>query len=136
LVSTCIATHPWLWRAEQSRQRGSAPPLDLRLFFAYAEIVSSTCRVSFTDGANITHTVTVSASSLYEAAALGVAEFKKSGFAFASIGPATRLTIAVEPPATTHELSVGNLQAWLETNGKTPREQATKVTLRQLLGRG
>ena len=85
--------------------------------------------MSFTDGVNITHTVTVSASSLYEAAALGVAEFKKSGFAFTSIGPATLLTIAVEPPATTHELSVGKLQAWLDTNGKTPREQATKVTL-------
>jgi hypothetical protein len=110
--------------------------LTFRPFFAYPGIVSSTCRVSFTDGANITHTVTVSASSLYEAAALGVAEFKRSGFAFTSIGPATRLTIAVEPPATKHELSVGKLQAWLETNGKTPREQATKVTLRQLLGRG
>jgi hypothetical protein len=31
---------------------------------------------------------------------------------------------------------VGKLQSWLDTNGKTPREQATKVTLRQLLGRG
>jgi hypothetical protein len=98
--------------------------------------VSSNCRVSFTDGANVTHTVTVSASSLYEAAALGVAEFKRNGFAFISIGPATRLTISVEPPATTHELSVGQLQAWLDTNGKTPRDRATKVTLRQLLGRG
>jgi hypothetical protein len=97
--------------------------------FAYPEGVSSTCRVSFTDGANITHTVTVSASSLYEAAALGIAEFKKSGLAFANIGPATRLTIAVEPPATTHELSVGKLQTWLDTNGKTPREQAAKVTV-------
>ena len=97
--------------------------------------MASTGRVSFTDGANITHTVTVSASSLYEAAALAVAEFKKSGFAFASIGPAIRLTVAVEPPATTHELSVGKLQAWLDTNGKSPREQATKVTLRQILGR-
>jgi len=92
--------------------------------------------VSFTDGADVTHTVTVSASSLYEAAALGIADFKRSGFAFASIGPATRLKISVEPPATTHELSVGKLQTWLDTNGKSPREQATKVTLRQLLGRG
>jgi len=97
--------------------------------------VSSTCRVSFTDGADMTHTVTVSASSLYEAAARGIAEFKRSGFAFASVGPATRLTISVEPPATTHELSVAKLQTWLDTNGKTPREQALKVTLRQLLGR-
>jgi hypothetical protein len=65
---------------------------------------------------------------------LGIVEFKKSGFAFANIGTATRLTISVGPPATTHELSIGKLQAWLDTNGKTPREQTTKVTLRQLLG--
>ena len=97
--------------------------------------MSSTCRVSFTDGAHVKHTVTISASSLYEAAALGIVELKRSGFAFASVGPATRLTISVEPPAIAHELTVAKLQAWLETNGKTPREQATKVTLRQLLGR-
>lgn len=98
--------------------------------------MSSTCRVSFDDGAGITHTVSVSASSLFEAAALAVAEFKRSGFAFAAVGPGTRLKVAVEPPASTHELSVGNLQRWLESNGKTPREQALKVTLRQLLSRG
>jgi hypothetical protein len=92
--------------------------------------------VSFTDGADVTHTLTVSASSLYEAAVLGIVEFKKSGFAFANIGTAARLKISVESPATTHELSVGKLQAWLDTNGKTPRDQVAKVNLRQLLGRG
>jgi hypothetical protein len=29
---------------------------------------------------------------------------------------------------------VGKLQAWLNASGKTPREQATKVTLREVLG--
>ena len=119
-----------------TRRKKSCPSLDFRLIFAYAEIVSSICRVSFDDGAGMTHTVSVSASSLYEAAALAIAEFKKSGFAFAAVGPGTRLKVAVEPPASTHELSVGKLQVWLETNGRTPREQAMKVTLRQLLGRG
>jgi hypothetical protein len=33
------------------------------------------------------------AESVYEAAARGVAEFKRTGFALAEIGPATRLTI-------------------------------------------
>ena len=84
----------------------------------------------------MTHTVTVAASSLYEAAALAMAEFKKSGFALAQVGPSTRLTIAVEPPATTHELPVSKLQAWLDRSGRTPREQAKKVTLRQILGLG
>ena len=94
------------------------------------------CKVSFTDGAGMTHTVTVSATSLFEAAALAIAEFKKSGFAFVGIGPTTRLKVAVAPPATSHEITVAKLNAWLSTNGKTPREQAKKVTLRQILERG
>jgi hypothetical protein len=98
--------------------------------------VSSTCRVSFDDGAGMTHTVTVAASSLYEAAALALAEFKKSGFAMMAVGPGTRLKVTVESPATTHELIVGKFDAWLSTNGRTPREQAQKVNLRQILGRG
>ncbi len=97
--------------------------------------MSRSCKVSFTDGAGITHSVTVAAGSLYEAAARGIAEFKRSGFAFAAVGSATRLTISVEAPATSHELPVAKLQSWLDTNGKTPAEQAAKITLRQLLDR-
>jgi hypothetical protein len=96
--------------------------------------VAQSCKVSFTDGAGVTHSVTVAAASLYEAAARGVAEFKRSGFAFAAVGTGTRLTITVEAPTTTHELPVKRLQTWLDANGKTPAEQAVKVGLRQLLG--
>jgi hypothetical protein len=95
--------------------------------------VSSTCRVSFQDGAGITHTVSLAASSLYEAAALALAEFKRSGFALAAVGPGTRLRIDVEAPTTAHEISVAKLQSWLDSSGKTPREQAVKVRLRQAL---
>jgi hypothetical protein len=109
--------------------------LCILFLFAYNTAVPYTCRVSFTDGANITHTVTVAASSLYEAAALAVAEFKRSGFALAAVGPSTRLTVGVETPATTHELTVAKLSAWLDAAGKTPAEQATKVRMRQALAR-
>jgi hypothetical protein len=61
--------------------------VDVHVFFAYPGGVSSICRVSFTDGADVTRTVTVSASSLYEAAAVGIAEFKRNGFAFVSMAP-------------------------------------------------
>jgi hypothetical protein len=112
---------------------------DLRLFtFAIyspmLETVSSACRVSFTDSAGVTHTVSVSASSLYEAAALGIAEFRRCVFAEAMVGPATRLRVAVEAPATTHELTVAKLRAWLDSSGKTPKEQAIKVNLREIIG--
>jgi hypothetical protein len=94
------------------------------------------CRVSFTDGAGVTHSVTIAAEPLYAPAARGVAEFKCTGFAPAEIGPAMRLTIIVEGPTTSDEMQVAKLDSWLATNGRTPGEQAMKVTLRQLLGRG
>jgi hypothetical protein len=97
--------------------------------------VSSLCKVSFTDGAQMTHTVNVPASSLYEAAVLGIAEFQKSGLAVAGVGPNTRLRITVQPPSTTHEISVAKLHAWLNTNGRSPREQAKKADLRKLIER-
>jgi hypothetical protein len=49
------------------------------------------------------------------------------------MGSGTRLKVVVEAPLTTHELSVSKLRAWLDSNGKSPREQALKVTLRQHL---
>src|SRR5215475_7189201 len=79
------------------------------------ESVPSSCKVSFTDGEGVSHSVTLAASSLYEAAALAVAEFKKSGFEPVDVGPGAKLTIAVEAPAMTHELTVGKLEAWLST---------------------
>src|SRR5690348_16814424 len=88
--------------------------LRLLLLFAYYGDVPSSCKVGFTDGAGVTHSVGVTASSMYEAAVLGLAELKRCGFAMAIAGPATRLTVMVEAPATTHELSVARLQAWLD----------------------
>ena len=79
--------------------------------------------------------VEVAAGSLYEAAALAVAEFRRCGFADTRTGPATRLTIAVEAPATTHQLSVGKLNSWLEGSGRSPNEQELKVRIRELLGK-
>ena len=68
------------------------------------ESVPTSCKVSFTDAVGVSHSVTLAASSLYEAAALAVAEFKKSGFEPVDVGPGTKLTIAVEAPSMAHEL--------------------------------
>ena len=84
-----------------------------------------TCAVSFADSEGITHSVEVSASSLYEAAVLALAEFRR--------GPGTRLRVEVKAPAVAHELLVGKLTAWLEGSGKTPAEQALKTRLREIL---
>jgi hypothetical protein len=102
--------------------------------FAYDEgVPTRRCRVSFTDTNGITHAANVTGESLYEAAVAALAEFKRCGFTDVSVGPGTRLRITVDSPGTEHEVSVGKIQAWLAGSGKSPREQALKVRLRELL---
>src|SRR5262249_61535111 len=93
------------------------------------------CRVSFPDSEGITHCAEMTAETLYEAAVLALAEFERCGFTDAHTGPATRLTIAVLAPSTSHEISVGRVRAWLDSNGRSPAQQALKTRLREVLGK-
>jgi len=51
-----------------------------------------------------------------------------------ALGPATRLTVAVKAPATSHEVRLSKIEAWLHSVGRSPNEKAMKVRLRELLG--
>jgi hypothetical protein len=112
-------------------------PFDFLFLFAYAGFVSKICkcRVSFTDSQGVVHAVEVPAGTLYEAGGLALAEFRRCGFAEAIPGPATRLTVAVEAPATTHELPIPKLMAWLDSSAKSPSDHVLKQRLRELVGR-
>jgi len=77
-----------------------------------------TCLVSFTDSEGIRHSVEVTASTLYEAAASAINEFRRCGFTSNAPGPPTRLTVAVKIPATSHEVQWGKIEAWLQSAGK------------------
>ena len=91
------------------------------------------CIVSFTDPEGMTHSVEVAADSLFQAAALGVAELCRGEFTAAGIGPATNLRVAIKAPATVHEVRFSRLESWLQSHGKSPNEQALKADLRARL---
>lgn len=85
-----------------------------RLLFAYTGVVAHrSCVVSFTDSEGIEHSVRVPAASLYEAAVLALAEFRRHGFADATFGPATKLTVKIQEPEVSHTVSVSRLKSWL-----------------------
>jgi hypothetical protein len=67
--------------------------------------------------------VEVTASSLYEAAVLAIAHFRNCGFAENAPGSATRLTVTVKMPGTSHEVQWGKAEAWLQGDGRSPAEQ-------------
>jgi hypothetical protein len=80
----------------------------------------------------IAHSVEVQAETLYEAAALGLSLLKKDGW-IDGLGPATRLEITVREPATSHVLTVQQLQRWLDGIADSPADVLRKAKLKALL---
>ena len=94
---------------------------------------SRSCVVSFNDSEGIEHSVRVSAATLYEAAVLAMAQFRRHGFADTTFGPATKLTVKIQEPEMSHTVSVSRLKSWLDGVGKSPGEHAMKSRLRGLV---
>ena len=78
----------------------------------------------------MTHTVDVSASSLYEAAVLGLKAFEQTGWPDHAVGD---IEITVKSPAVKHRVPDVRVTNWLRSAG-TPREVALKSRLRDILG--
>jgi hypothetical protein len=91
-----------------------------------------TCTVSFVGPSAVRHAVEVTAESVYEGAALGVSALRNSGWAEA-IAPGTELEIQVRAPATSHRLTVRQLQRWCDGVAVSPDETLKKRRLKQLL---
>jgi hypothetical protein len=49
-------------------------------------------------------------------------------------GPATRLTVTVKAPTTSHEVRLRRIEAWFQSGTGSPNEQAMKARLKELLG--
>lgn len=88
------------------------------------------CTVSYRDSEGVTHTVDVSAASLYEAAVLGLKAFEDTGWADHPVG---ELDVIVKSPAVRHQVPVVRVKNWLRSAG-SPRDVALKSRLRALLG--
>ncbi|MCU1272898.1 MAG: hypothetical protein JWO48_329 [Bryobacterales bacterium] len=95
-----------------------------------------TCVVSFTDSGGIRHSVEVAAESLYEAAALGVREFRRHPWTDGmEPGAMTRLEVNIKAPMTTHEVSIRLLEKWMGSTPKSPSDSILKLRVRALLDR-
>jgi hypothetical protein len=95
--------------------------------------VLKSCEVSFKDTRGVTHAVEVAAETLFEAAATALAIFRRDGWTDA-LGTGTKLAIEVREPVVKHELSVRQIQAWLEGATTSPSERVRKDRLRGMLG--
>jgi hypothetical protein len=88
------------------------------------------CIVSYGDLDGIRHSVEVTAETLYEAAILGMKALKVANW---ESPPNLEIEIRERQPEVRHSVRNSVLSAWLARNGKTPKEQALKARLRELV---
>jgi hypothetical protein len=103
-----------------------------RRCYRHRSMATKTCTVSITGPSGVCHSVEVSADSLYEAAIVGFSLLNQDGWGD-PLAPGTRLEIQVRHPATTHSVSLPQLQRWVDGSAVSPDETLKKRKLKALL---
>jgi hypothetical protein len=91
------------------------------------------CKVTIEDMNGVSHTVEVTAASLYEAVALGMAAIRTDEWV-TGIAQGLNPVKGVMNVAVEHEVKLGDFTKWLDRGGGSPREMTERKRIRSILG--
>jgi hypothetical protein len=93
-----------------------------------------TCRVTIHDMEGVEHTVEVTASTLYEAVALGLRQIRGSEWVDGIATGLNTVKVCVKNVQVEHTVKLGEFTKWVERNGSSPVEVIRKGKIREILG--
>jgi hypothetical protein len=97
-------------------------------------MAEKSCKVSLVDSDGTEHSVRVTASTLFEAAATGIAAIRNSGWANVPFEP-HRISVSVSEIPVQHEVKYEELMRWANrVGGRSPREIIERSKIRKILG--
>ena len=79
------------------------------------------------------HTVEVTASTLYEAVAQGLAAIRGREWV-AGVAEGRNVKVSVADVRVEHEVNLADFTKWLETRGRSPRDVMQRQKIREILG--
>ena len=92
------------------------------------------CRVSVSDMEGVRHSVEVTASTLYEAVALGLAAIRGEEWAGEIFEGLNTVDVTVIPVPVTHWVLMQDFRRWMDRKGGAPREISHRDRIRRILG--
>lgn len=92
------------------------------------------CKVTVKDVEGVAHTVDVTASTLYEAVALGMAAVRSEGWANGIAMGLNSVKVRVTNVAVEHEIQLKEFTKWLEKTSGSPREMSDRKRVKSILG--
>jgi hypothetical protein len=91
------------------------------------------CRVTIKDMEDVSHTVEVTAESLYEAVALGLRAIRGREWV-EGLCERFKVGVSVSEIPVRHSVEMTEFNAWLERDGGTPRDLVQRKRARKILG--
>lgn len=91
------------------------------------------CRVTIQDMEGVSHTVEVTAATLYEAVALGLAAIRGNEWVVGIAQGFNPVRVRVTDVPVEHEVKLMDFTKWLERKGGTPREVSDRNKIRDIL---
>jgi hypothetical protein len=82
----------------------------------------------------VSHTVEVTAASLYEAVVLGMAAIRTDEWVTGIAQGLNPVKVRVMNVAVEHEVKLGDFTKWLDRDGGSPREMTERKRIRSILG--
>jgi hypothetical protein len=92
------------------------------------------CRVTIQDMDGVSHTVEVTAATLYEAVAQGLAAIRGNEWVAGIAEGFDVVKVSVADVRVEHEVKLGDFTKWLDRTGGSPREVSDRHRIRQILG--
>ena len=91
------------------------------------------CRVTIKDMKDISHTVEVTAESLYEAVALGLRAIRGRDWV-EGLRDQFKIDVSVSEIPVRHSVEVKEFNSWLQRDGGAPRDLVQRKRARKILG--
>jgi hypothetical protein len=92
------------------------------------------CRVTIQDMDGVSHTVEVTAATLYEAVAQGLAAIRGNEWVAGIAQGLNVVKVSVAEVRVEHEVRLMDFTKWIERAGGSPREVSDRQRIRSILG--
>jgi hypothetical protein len=92
------------------------------------------CRVTLQDMDGVAHTIEVTASTLYEAVAQGLAAIRGNEWVAGIAQGLNAVKVSVGDVRVEHEVRLRDFTTWLDRRGGSPREVTDRQKIRTILG--
>lgn len=92
------------------------------------------CRVTIQDIKGVEHTVTVTASTLYEAVALGLVSFREEEWVSELAEAYNTVRVTAVPVPVEHTVKLKDFTQWVDRHGGSPRDISRRSDVREILG--